>query len=99
MKQQKFILTFLTILYLEIIYHLFTFKSFLIKDIIYISIFTLLVSIFIDLITSFFKHKNNKRFYISIVIFLTLLFIAQFVNYLFYGNVISIYSIFHGGQV
>lgn len=99
MKQQKFILTFLTILYLEIIYHLFTFKSFLIKDIIYISIFTLLVSIFIDLITSFFKHKNNKIFYISIVIFLTLLFIAQFVNYLFYGNVISIYSIFHGGQV
>ncbi len=99
MKQQKFKLSFIILLYLETIYHLFTFKSFLIKDFIYLIIFTLFVSVFIDLITSFLKHKYNKIFFIGIIVFLTILFIAQFVNYLFYGNIISIYSLFNGGQV
>lgn len=99
MKNQKFYLSFGIILYLEFIYHIFTFKSFTIKDIIYISIFTLFISIVIDILTSLFKHKNNKSFFIIIILFLDIIFIAQFVNYLFYGNIISIYSLFNGGQV
>jgi phosphoglycerol transferase MdoB-like AlkP superfamily enzyme len=31
--------------------------------------------------------------------FISLLFLAQYINYIFYGNIISIYSIIHGGQV
>ncbi|MDD4187777.1 MAG: LTA synthase family protein [Bacilli bacterium] len=99
MKNQKFFLSFGIIFYLEMIYHIFTFKSFLIKDIIYIFIFTLFISIFIDILTTFFKHKFNLNFFILIIIFLNLIFIAQFINYQFYGNVFSIYSLFNGGQI
>ncbi|MDD2208633.1 MAG: sulfatase-like hydrolase/transferase [Bacilli bacterium] len=99
MKNQKFFISFGIIFYLEMIYHIFTFKSFLIKDVIYIFIFTLFISIFIDILTTFFKHKFNLNFFILTIIFLNVIFIAQFINYQFYGNVISIYSLFNGGQV
>ncbi|MDD2505373.1 MAG: LTA synthase family protein, partial [Bacilli bacterium] len=62
-------------------------------------IFTLFVSIFVDLITSFFKHKINKFLFLSFILFINIIFIAQFINYKFYGNVFSIYSLFYGGQV
>ncbi|MDD4406866.1 MAG: LTA synthase family protein [Bacilli bacterium] len=99
MKYKKIFLIFLIILYLEFIYHLFVFKSFDIKSIFFIIIFTFLTSIFIDLITNLFSDKKNKSFFMVIVVFLTIIFTAQYINYIFYGNVISIYSIFNGGQV
>lgn len=99
MKNQKFFISFGIIFYLEMIYHIFTFKSFLIKDFIYIFIFTLFISVFIDILTTFFKHKFNLNFYILTIIFLNSIFIAQFINYQFYGNIFSIYSLFNGGQV
>ncbi len=99
MKKQKFFLSFGIILYLELIYHLFTFNSLKIKELIYITIFTLFISVFIDILTSIFKHKFNRFFFIGTIIFISTVFIAQFVNYLFYGNIISIYSLFNGGQV
>ncbi|MDD4706317.1 MAG: LTA synthase family protein [Bacilli bacterium] len=99
MKYKKISLIFLIILYLEFIYHLFVFKSFDIKSAFFIIIFTFLTSIFIDLITNLFSDKKNKSFLIIIVVFLTILFTAQYINYVFYGNVISIYSLFNGGQV
>lgn len=99
MKCKKISLIFLILLYLEFIYHLFVFKTFEIKSIIFIIIFSFLTSVFIDLITNLFSHKINKLILIGIIIFLTIIFPAQYINYLFYGNVISIYSIFNGGQV
>lgn len=99
MKYKKITLIFLIILYLETIYHVFVFKSFSIKSLFFITIFSSFVSIFIDLITNLFNYKKNKLLFMSIVVLLTIVFIAQFINYLFYGNVISIYSIFNGGQV
>lgn len=99
MKYKKISLIFLIILYLEFIYHLFVFKSFDIKSIYFIIIFAFLASVFIDLITNLFSHKKNKLLFMVIVVFLTIIFTAQYINYIFYGNVISIYSIFNGGQV
>ena len=99
MKYKKNLLIFLIILYLEITYHIFVFKSFSIKSLFFITIFSLFVSIFVDLITNLFNHKKNKSFFMIIIIFFTIVFTAQFINYSFYGNVVSIYSIFNGGQV
>lgn len=99
MKYKKMLIIFLNILYLELIYHLFIFNSFKLKHIFLITIFTVLSTIFIDLITSLFTKKVNKWLMIIINCFLSVLFIAQIINYRFYGNVISIYSIIHGGQV
>lgn len=99
MKYKKMLIIFLNLLYLELIYHLFIFNSFKLKHIFLITIFTVLSTIFIDLITSLFTKKVNKWLMIIINYFLSVLFIAQIINYRFYGNVISIYSIIHGGQV
>lgn len=99
MKYKKMLIIFLNLLYLELIYHLFIFNSFKLKHIFLITIFTVLSTIFIDLITSLFTKKINKWLMIIINCFLSILFIAQIINYRFYGNVISIYSIIHGGQV
>ena len=99
MKYKKMLIIFLNLLYLEFIYHLFIFNSFKLKQIFLITIFTVLSTIFIDLITSLFTKKVNKWLMIIINCFLSVLFIAQIINYRFYGNVISIYSIIHGGQV
>lgn len=99
MNYKKLVISFGVLLYLEIIYHLFVFKTFDLKSISYIILFTVFVSIFIDLLTSLFNKKINKWLFIGIDIFCVILFLAQFINYRFYGNVISIYSVFHGGQV
>lgn len=99
MNYKKFLISLMNYLYLEIIYHLFVFKMFEFKSVFYIIMFSVLTSFFVDLITSIFNKKFNKWFFIAINAFIVIIFLAQFVNYKFYGNVLSIYSIFHGGQV
>lgn len=99
MNYKKIGLSFLILFYLEMVYQFFVFKNVEIKNISYILIFTLLSSLVIDLLTNLLKHKNNRRFFIIIFMIIPLVFIAQFINYQFYGNVLSIYSLFNGGQV
>lgn len=98
-KYNKIIISLINILYLELIYHLFVFKTFEFKSILFITLFSLLTSLFIDLITSFFNKKLNKWLFIGINAFIYVLFLAQYINFKFYGNIISVYSVFHGGQV
>lgn len=98
-KYNKIIISLINILYLELIYHLFVFKNFEFKSILFITLFSLLTSLFIDLITSFFNKKLNKWLFIVINAFIYVLFLAQYINFKFYGNIISVYSVFHGGQV
>ena len=98
-KYNKIIISLINILYLELIYHLFVFKTFEFKSILFITLFSLLTSLFIDLITSFFNKKLNKWLFIGINAFIYVLFLAQYINFKFYGNIIRVYSVFHGGQV
>ena len=88
-----------TILFLEFLYHLLIFKSFNIKEALFITIFSLLFSLFLDLLTSLFSKKINKWLLIILLFFISILFIAQYINFQFYDNIISIYSFTHGGQV
>ncbi len=99
MKRIKFLLIYLTLFFLEVTYHIFIFKNFSFKSFFYISIFTFLTSFFIYIISSIFNNKINKIILIFSIAFCTLLVIIQFINYQFYGNIVSIYSIFNGGQV
>ena len=96
---KKFIITFITIFFYEFIYHIFIFKSFLFKELFFITIFSLLFSLFLDLITCLFGKKLNKWLLIILLSIISFIFISQYINYLFYGNIISIYSFIHGGQV
>lgn len=99
MKRTKFLLIFLILFYFELVYQAFIFKTFTFKSFIYISIFTLFTSMFINLISSLFNKKINNIIFISSIGIITLLFLVQFVNFQFYGNIVSIYSFFNGGQV
>ena len=96
---KKTIISFVIVLYLELLYHLSIFKSFNLKEIFFITIFSLVFSLFINLITSLFSKRINKWLYIFLLSFLCIIFIAQFINFQFYENIISIYSFIHGGQV
>lgn len=99
MLSKKLFTSFVITYYLEIIFHILVFKSFTFKGIIILTLFTFTSALFIDLISSLFGKKFNKWFFISITILITIIFIAQYIDYKFYGNIISIYSIFHGTQV
>lgn len=102
MKQtiKNYIINILTILYLEITYHILIFKTINIKEIFYITIFTIINTLIIDIISNITNNKTiNKYLNLIINTFITILFITYFMNYKFYGNTLSIYSIFHGGQV
>ena len=99
MNKKKIFISFLLLFYLELIYHLLVFKSFDLKSMIYILIFLVINSLFLDIITSLFNKKINKWMYIIFNIFIVALFLAQYINYKFYGNILSVYSVIHGGQV
>lgn len=99
-KITKNIVNYLYILYLEFTYHFLVFKTLSLKSFIYILLFSLLSTLFINIITSIIDNeKINKYLNIFINIFLSILFIAYYINYEFYGNTLSIYSMFHGEQV
>lgn len=96
---KKLGLTFLITLYLEAVFHFTVFKTINFKEAFYIILFTITFSMFINLLSSFFKLKINKWIFIILNIFNVILFMSQIINYRLYGNIISIYSVFHGGQV
>ena len=94
---KNYMMNLLNILYLEIIYHILIFKSFSINEVFFILLFSLINTLIIDIVCSITKNKNiNKWLNIFINSFLSILFIAYFTNFKFYGNTLSIYSIFHG---
>ncbi len=96
---KRFFIIFGIVIFLEFLYHILIFNEFHFKEIFYTFIFSLLFSLFIDLFTSLFSKKINKWLLIIVLGFLPILFISQYINYQFYGNIISIYSFLHGGQV
>ena len=96
---KKFFFALIIILFLEFIYHFSIFKTLSLKEAFYITIFSIVTAIFIDIITSLFGKGLNKWLFIIIMCFIPIIFISQFINFQFYGNIISIYSFIHGGQV
>ena len=96
---KKLFISFGTIIYFELLYHILIFKSFNIKELFFIILFSLVFSIFVDLITSLFGKSVNKWLFIIIITLLSIVFISQYINFQFYDNIISIYSYIHGGQV
>ena len=97
---KNYVTNLLNILYLEIIYHILIFKTFTLNEVLFILLFSLINTLLIDITCSLTKNKTvNKWLNIIINSFLSILFIAYFTNFKFYGNTLSIYSIFHGGQV
>lgn len=99
MDYKKPLLLFISLLSLETIIHIYLFGSFQFKQTVFLILFTLISTIFFELITSMINKKINKILYIFIILLLTIIFIAQLINFKFFGNIFSVYSLFNGGQV
>ena len=102
MKKKLDILYFnlIMIVFLEFVFKIFTLKDFFSWNTLYIILFTIPIAIIITLLETLAKSEKVNRIITAILTFLiSFIFIAQFVHYMYYTSIFSIYSLFHGGQV
>lgn len=102
MKKKLDVLYFniILLIFLEFIFKIFTLKEFFSWNTLYIIIFSIPIAIIITLLETLFKKEKINRIITAVITFLiSFIFIAQFVHYMYYTSIFSIYSLFHGGQV
>ena len=102
MKKKLDVLYFniILLIFLEFIFKIFTLKEFFSWNTLYIIIFSIPIAILITLLETLFKKEKTNRIITAVITFLiSFIFIAQFVHYMYYTSIFSIYSLFHGGQV
>lgn len=98
-KYNLLILNFFTISLFELLFNFLVFKNIFSISSIYILLLSLIISLIITIFESIFSNMVNKIISIIMIIFIFLLILSQFIYYLYYDNIFSIYSLFHGGQV
>lgn len=84
------------ILFLEIIYKLFIFKTFFNINLLYITLFSIPVIILFYILCSLFNNKINFILTLIFTFLLCLIFSAQSVYYTFYGSLFSVFSVKNG---
>ncbi len=88
------------IIYLEIMYRIFIFNTFLNIDLLYLILFSIPIITFFYLITNLFNEKVNKILVILLSFIITIIFMAQAVYFNFYQSMFSVFSLMNGtGQV
>ena len=98
---KKFSLLFYYILFIifeEIVLSCLLFKTFP-SSIWLIALFSIPITVILNILSSIFKPKVNKIITYIITIFIVILFGAQIVYYSMYESILSFYSIVNGGQV
>ena len=91
---------FFLIIYLELIYRIFVFNTFINLDILYVLLFSIPIGTFFYLITNLYNEKLNKFFVIILSLIISVIFMAQTVYFNFYQSMFSIFSLMNGtGQV
>lgn len=96
-KAFLFLYLVLTLLYLELQLSLYLFGS--INNFFNIIISSLVFGALIYLLSSIFKVKVNRVISWVFIIFVSIIFLSQFIYFKFYGSIISTYSFTNGGQV
>lgn len=72
---------FVVIMYLEICYRFFVYHSIYSFNLIYITLFSFLISLICSFLSCLGNPKINKKIVFTIVIFLTLLFVGNYIYY------------------
>ena len=88
----------LFIIFEEIVLSCLLFKTFP-SSIWLIALFSIPITVILNILSSIFKPKVNKIITYIITIFIVILFGAQIVYYSMYESILSFYSIVNGGQV
>lgn len=84
--------------YEEFIFHIFVFDN-ITFNFIYVLLFSIIGGIIFYLLSSCFKRLFNNIISYILSFILIVIFISDFIYYKVYLSVISVYSMFHGGQV
>ena len=98
-KYNLLIFNILSIIYMDICFKLFAFNNIFSLSTIYMILCNIIFALLITIIESIFKDKINKIITLIITISTSLIFVAQYVYFLYYDAIFSIYSLFHGAQV
>ncbi len=88
------------LIFMEFIFKIFTLNDLFTLNTLYVIVFSIPLAILITLLETIFNSEKINRIITIIITFLiSFIFIAQFVHYMYYSSIFSIYSLFHGGQV
>lgn len=98
-KYNLLIFNILFILFMDICFKLLVFNQIFNITTIYMILFDLIFAIIITILESLFSNKINKIITFILTIFTSLLIVSQYVYFLYYDAIFSIYSLFHGAQV
>ena len=98
-KYNLLIFNILFILFMDTCFKLLAFHNIFNVSTIYMILSNIFIAILVTLLESLFNIFVNKMISIIITILIFLLIISQYVYFLYYDAIFSIYSLFHGGQV
>ena len=98
-KYSLLLFNILSIIYMDLCFKLLVFNNIFNTSTIYIILCDLVIAIIITIIESLFNEKINKITTFILTFLTSLIIVAQYVYYLYYDAIFSIYSLFHGVQV
>lgn len=98
-KYNLLLFNILSILYMDICFKLLAFHNIFNTSTIYMILCDLIIAIIITIVESLFNDKVNKITTFILTILTSLIIVAQYVYYLYYDAIFSVYSLFHGAQV
>ena len=88
------------IIYLELVYKVFVLNNVFSINSLTVILFSIPFIMINTILCSLFSEKVNRGIAIILSLFLTFIFISQYVYYLFYDSIFSVYSVKEGtGQV
>jgi len=89
----------LFILFMDICFKILAFNTIFDFSTIYMILSDIIIALIITMLETMFNEKANKVISIILTIFFSALIIAQYVYFLYYDTIFSVYSLFHGAQV
>ena len=98
-KYNLLIFNILFILFMDICFKIFAFNSIFNISTIYMILSDIVIALIITILETLFNSLSNKIISIVLTVFVFLLILSQYVYFLYYDTIFSIYSLFHGGQV
>ena len=96
-KYYIFVFSLLAVFYSEIVLRVFTCKNFFDPAVIYIFLFSAVVSAAWGFFVSFFPEKAARAVYITLLAITFVNYAVQVVYHLFFGKYLIFFSIFNGG--
>lgn len=88
----------LFILFLDICFKFLAFKNIFSISLIYLFLLDIIIAFLVTILENIFYDKVNKIISIVITTFIFFIFLSQYIYFLYYESIFSVYSLLHGAQ-